>query len=149
MASSSRQQEEVPEQEEFGHDFQYDMGYDQMPTPPQMHSEEIPWQLMMNEIYKNRETMEEVRAEVRGSFEEVWENITNLQSELRVVPFERRKKSTTSAPQRGPTIDPESAQLWAAMEISRKEHEDRMRVELDPKGKGTSTDFVHDSSDED
>ena len=142
MASSSRQQEEVSEQEEFGHDFQYDTGYYQMPTPLQMHSEEFPWQTMMNRL-------EEVRAEVRGGFEEVWENITNLRSELRVVPYERRKKSTTSAPQRGPVIDPESTQLQAAKEISRKEHEDKMRAELDPKGKGSSTDVVHESSDED
>ena len=84
-----------------------------------MHYEEFPWQSLMNRL-------EEVRAEVRGGFEEVWENITNLRSELKVVPYERRKKSTTSAPQRGPVIDPESAQLRAAMEISRKEHEDRM-----------------------
>ena len=71
-----------------------------------------------------------------------------MRSELRVVPYKRRKKSTTSAPQRGPAIDPESAQLRVAMEISRKEHEDGMRAELDPKGKGTSTDVVHESLDE-
>ena len=114
-----------------------------------MHSEEIPWQTMMNEIYKNRETMEEVRPEVIGNFEEVWENLTNLRSELRVVPYARRRKPTTGAPQGGSVIDPESAQLREAMKISRKEHEERIRVQLDPKGKGTSTDFVHNSSDED
>ena len=89
------------------------MGYDQMPTPPQMHPEEFPWQTMMNRL-------EEVRAEVRGGFEEVWENITNLRSELRVAPYERRRKSTTTAPQGGPVINPEATELRAAMEISRK-----------------------------
>ena len=70
--------------------------------------------------------LEDERAEVRGGFEEVWENITNLRSELKVVPYERKRKSTTTAPQRGPVIDPEAAELRAAMEISRREHEERM-----------------------
>ena len=42
VASSSRQQEEIPEQEEYGHDFQFDMGYDHIPTPPQIYPEEFP-----------------------------------------------------------------------------------------------------------
>ena len=46
-------------------------------------------------------------------------------------------------------IDPHSTALRAAMELSRKEHEDRVRVGLDPKGKGASADIMHDSSDED
>ena len=68
MASSSRQQEEVPEQEEFGHDFQYDMGYDQMPTPRQMHSKEIPWQLMINEIYVGKNTVNTAEARLKNEF---------------------------------------------------------------------------------
>ena len=113
-----------------------------MPTPPQMYPEEFPWQTMMDKL-------EDVRAEVRGGFEEVWENITNLRSELKVVPYERRRKSTTTRPQRGPVINPEAAELRAAMEISRREHEERMRAELNPKGKVSSAEDVHEPSDED
>ncbi|KAK0602129.1 hypothetical protein LWI29_030609 [Acer saccharum] len=36
----------------------------------------------------------------------------------------------------GPTIDPEATEFRAAMEISRCEHEERARAELDPRGKG-------------
>ena len=93
--------------------------------------------------------LEDVRAEVRGGFEEVWENFTNLRSELKVVPYERRRKSTTTTPQRSLVIDPEAAELRVTMEISRREHEERMRAELNPKGKVSSADDVHEPSDED
>ena len=103
----------------------------------------------MKEVLKNREMIEEVRAEVRGSFEEVWENLTKLRADLTVVPYARRKPPTHAASQRGPMIDEYGAQFQAAMEMSRREHEERLRAERDPRGKGQSVDEPAESSDDD
>ncbi|KAK1592690.1 hypothetical protein Q3G72_028818 [Acer saccharum] len=74
-------------------------------------------------MLKNRDMIEEVRAEVKGNFEEVWENITKMRAELQLVPY-------------------------AAMEMSRREHEERLRAEQDPRGKRHKVEEQAESSDD-
>ena len=61
----------------------------------------------------------------------------------------RRRHHTPAAPQGGPIIDEYGAQYQAAMDLCRREYEERMRAERDPKGNVQSSKVVEDSSDED
>ena len=59
-----------------------------------------------------------------------------MRAELQLVPYARRKKqSAPTAPLEGPMIDEYGTQYRAAMEMSRREHEARLRAEQDPRGK--------------
>ncbi|KAK0572497.1 hypothetical protein LWI29_032356 [Acer saccharum] len=60
------------------------------------------------------------------------------------------RQAVASSPlSRGPMIDPDVVELQAVMKLSRKEHEEMMRAELDPRGKRTSTEAEKESLDED
>ena len=169
-ASSSRQHEEVPEQEagipEQGwtdQDFAGFIEYSQMDQPPPQPSHEpsaeTPWQTVLNridslriDVLENRKQIAESREEYKGYYEDIWGNLTSLRETLDApaYPMKKKRPAPFSPPSRGPVIDPEAAALRAAMELSKKEHEERMRAEQDPLGKGIATEEEHiDSSDED
>ncbi|KAK1550543.1 hypothetical protein Q3G72_020675 [Acer saccharum] len=60
------------------------------------------------------------------------------------------RQAVASSPlSRGPMIDPDAVELQAVMKLSRKEHEEMMRAELDPRGKRTSTEAEKESFDKD
>ncbi|KAK0573901.1 hypothetical protein LWI29_015189 [Acer saccharum] len=94
---------------------------------------------------------DDMEAETIGCFTDVWDNLTDMREALSLPSYPRKKKRVApfSPPSGGPTIDPEAAKLQAIMERSRKEHEERIIAELDPRGKGVSSVAEEQSSDED
>lgn len=89
--------------------------------------------------------------ETTDYFNDIWGNLTDMRSALSLHVYPRKKKrpAAFSPPSRGPTIDPHAAEFRAAMDRSRREHEERMRAERDPKGKGISSAQDDDDSDSD
>ncbi|KAK0571570.1 hypothetical protein LWI29_018272 [Acer saccharum] len=111
-------------------------------------SEEIPWKTLLTglqnlriDVIENRKQIADSRAEASGYFTYIWGNLTNMREALNLLAYPRKKKrhATSLPPSRGLVIDPDAIELQAVMELSRKEHEERMRAELDPRGKRTST----------
>ena len=91
------------------------------------------------------------RVETNGYFTDIWGNLTIMREAISLPTYPRKKKgpATFSPPSGGPVINPDAAELQAVMELSRKEHEERMRAKLDPKGKRTSTKAEKESLGED
>ncbi|KAK0572582.1 hypothetical protein LWI29_033770 [Acer saccharum] len=154
----SRQANEIPEQTRVEQDYEDFIDYDQVPLPLQEASEEIPWktqltglQNLRTDVIENRKQIANNRAEASGYFTDIWGNLTNMRKALSLPAYPKKKKRppTFSPPSGGPMIDPDAAELQAVMELSRKEHEERMRAKLDPKGKRTSTKAEKESLGED
>ena len=106
---------------------------------------------LRTEVLENRRQIIDNRAETIGCFANVWDNLMNMREALSLSAYPRKKKrpATFSPPSRGPIIDPEAVKLQTVMERSKKEHEEQIRTELDPKGKGVSGGAEEESSDED
>ncbi|KAK1572347.1 hypothetical protein Q3G72_031212 [Acer saccharum] len=93
-----------------------DFNYDQTAPPPQESTGGVPWKTLISgiqglktDVIENRKKIEEVRTETIGSFDDVWDNITSMREELRLVPYSRKKNrpAPSPSPTGGPTIDPE------------------------------------------
>ncbi|KAK1591261.1 hypothetical protein Q3G72_004956 [Acer saccharum] len=108
-------------------------------------------QNLRTDVIENRKQIADSRAKASGYFIDIWGNLTSMREALSLQTYLKKKKrpATSSPPSGGPVIDPNVAELQAIMELSRKEHEERMRTELDPRGKRTSTKAKKESSYED